>query len=139
MSAGHGDAVEAARRIVAWFDGDPNEEQPCFGQAVLVAKEFLALAEGIREWMPIETAPRDGTEILVWDGFGVVMAAYRKFPEFAEWVAATGSQGATADALDYAEDVAQNPDGWSAFESLSGDELTIEPTHWQPPPSPPSG
>ncbi len=30
-------------------------------------------------WQPIETAPKDGTEVLVWDGYGVKIAWWEPY------------------------------------------------------------
>ncbi len=63
------------------------------------------------EWQPIETAPKDGAEILVWGkGEGVVVA---------HWFASR-----------------LNPNGvWSDGSSWSG--LEFQPTLWLPVPWPP--
>lgn len=72
-----------------------------------------------REWQPIETAPKDGTVVLLWGPYciNVTAAAYSR----GQWVCSA--------------------DGAQAIESQSdfGTELaTFEvPTHWMPLPAPP--
>lgn len=63
------------------------------------------------EWMPIETAPRDGTDVLCWVGFTYT-------PE--QHVILHWSEGDWI--TDYMVDY------WAA---------SYEPTHWQPLPDPP--
>ncbi len=69
------------------------------------------------EWQPIGTAPRDGTAILVSDGFTT---------DVAYW-GAPGPSG-----LNFMWVIREFPDGeyngWVAFD---------EPTHWMPLPDPP--
>ena len=63
------------------------------------------------EWQPIETAPKDGTKIIVFDHYdGVVIARWRmRWPESGyEWIEATGEE----------------------YENY-------RPTHWMPLPEPP--
>ena len=68
------------------------------------------------EWKPIETAPKDGTRILGWDGCEVVTLDYQppyRYPEH----------------LEYKEIWYQ--------ESDSGRASVFYPTHWMPLPEPP--
>lgn len=59
-------------------------------------------------WRPIETAPKDATWVLTWDGNSQSVACYEK------------SAG-----------------GWYfAWHEYDG-PVTIQPTHWQPLPEPP--
>lgn len=62
------------------------------------------------EWMPIESAPKDGTKLLVWDGYEITSAKYD--PEYTWWEICVPSDG-------YVE------------------SNCIAPTHWMPLPSPP--
>lgn len=67
-------------------------------------------------WQPIETAPKDGTEILVARaGYGMAVVSFRD----GEWC--------NAGEWCFAGDV-----GW-------GGSMDVEPTHWMPLPEPPSG
>jgi len=72
--------------------------------------------ESAQQWQPIETAPKDGTEVLVWcehHGTAYLAIFENHFP----------NQGwFCADAY---------PDGWT--------ELCVDPTHWMPLPEPPGG
>ena len=62
------------------------------------------------KWQPIKTAPKDGTPILVWDGYNITSAKWE---------------------VDY--------DWWEICVPSDGyvDSNCIEPTHWQPLPPPP--
>lgn len=69
------------------------------------------------EWQPIETAPKDGSSVLLWSeawdmSWGVVIGSY----DAGAWVT---SEGQTAD------------DDEDEFGSIA-------PTHWMPLPPPPS-
>lgn len=65
------------------------------------------------EWQPIETAPKDGTSILVFPDIKVT-----------NW-------GYTRDK--------QNEFGWIGCYSYTTDEYdTLDPTHWMPLPAPPT-
>ena len=65
------------------------------------------------EWQPIETAPKDGTEVLVWSEHGGVESAY--------WEA--GCYGHS---------------GWTIYQIRTEiAEPDFPPTHWMPLPEPP--
>lgn len=83
------------------------------------------------EWQPIETAPKDGTHILVHDDIGYSVAA---------WEDRQNGPGASG--------VVQPP-GWRAcakgtmvddegWDTGHGYKLELEPTHWMPLPAPPA-
>jgi hypothetical protein len=84
----------------------------------------------VMDWQPIETAPRDGTEILIWDegdnGFGWVVARY----ETKEGWAAIGS---TTDMMKVGRV------RWHvAAQMYRGRyQLIKKPTYWMPLPAPP--
>lgn len=63
------------------------------------------------EWMPIETAPKDGTRIIIWRDHRVCLARWRTLD---------GDNGYW--------------DEWS----VPMKRLTVPPTHWMPLPSPPT-
>jgi hypothetical protein len=64
------------------------------------------------EWRPIETAPRDGTEVLLYT------TAFN-----GEWIVVQGAYFSSPKQID---------DGWETAFGFHG-----EPTHWQPLPPPP--
>lgn len=66
-------------------------------------------------WRPIESAPRDGSVVLVWpeDGECVTAEYYR-----GQWIPFAS---ADFDAFDF-----------------SGDRIVLSPTHWHPLPAPPA-
>jgi hypothetical protein len=66
-----------------------------------------------RGWQPIETAPRDHTSILIWDGKKMATAFWSQWTHAGYWVA----------------DGAVGPECENEFD---------DPTHWQPLPEPPS-
>lgn len=69
------------------------------------------------EWKPIESAPKDGTRILLWDGEFMAVAAWQKLDCSADygWVKGTVWDG-----------------------NLSDLECeVVNPTHWKPEPAPP--
>lgn len=65
----------------------------------------------MQEWQSIEAAPKDGTNILVWDGVTMTTA----------WWWEKGGYWRLVDAGEHAED----------------DQCTPQPTHWMPLPEPP--
>ena len=67
------------------------------------------------EWQPIETAPRDGTFVLLFGPDGIDMGKYEP------WAADYGS-------------------GWERFRTAEYDNdgvMITHPTHWMPLPPPP--
>lgn len=82
------------------------------------------------EWQPIETAPRDGTSILVWQG-----PAYDPLWAIVYWqegqnLRPYGEQLTEAEIADAAES------GWEVWHSSSLTKAKW-PTHWMPLPTPP--
>ena len=76
---------------------------------------LTACEEAGQGWQPIETAPRDGTPFLGWDG-GVALVAWV--------VTAWGRRGWSAGNIDSAPE--EDYEDW------------LEPTHWQPLPAAPA-
>ncbi len=77
-------------------------------------------------WMPIESAPRDGTPILAWSlGYGARETKMGRYPEgspgYAVWARGDGP-------LNY---------GWVWIEEKHNSAHTWNPTHWMPLPPPP--
>lgn len=78
------------------------------------------------EWQPIETAPRDGTEVLVGKDIATVWIVRN-----ARWV----------NANDWVPPENDEVDGWWAYRNSVTQELLegiFEPTHWIPMPQPPA-
>lgn len=84
------------------------------------------------EWQPIETAPKNGTKILLFDGGQIYMGMWRNpffehlYPEAAEWLSVTG----------------KSPDGRGScvrMEMRAPYDVVHSgsPTHWQALPAPP--
>ena len=91
-------------------------------KALTLADAILSLIRAEDGWMPIESAPKDGTRVLLWivpreDSWGTVEPS----AVIGDWVVW----------LDR-EHRAGMRDGWSWYGSAQ-----CEPTHWRPLPSPP--
>jgi hypothetical protein len=84
--------------------------------------EFLA--QIVPEWLPIESAPKDGTIILLASGEQMVSARWRdSIPERKSVIG------------EYTFWFTETPAMW---EVVDGRAMTVvEPTHWQPLPEPP--
>ncbi len=81
------------------------------------------------EWQDIETAPRDGTEILVWrSDAGVFLARYTSMDVFL-----------TAGELEDYDDADIYIEDWFYADFVQGGRLdkSEAPTHWMPLPEPP--
>lgn len=88
------------------------------------------------EWQSMETAPKDGTEIIVFDGFGVSVAAFDAETTFEEFLTFCDDGEGEKEWLEY---VRENPSlGWIGREAQSGDEIFFEPLCWMPMPTPPT-
>jgi hypothetical protein len=83
--------------------------------------EALRLVPPERRWSPIETAPKDGTAVLVFEParFGCDFYGYCHFERYSD-----GSEGWIGGSF-----VSVPKGSWSAF---------LQPTHWQPLPDPPT-
>ncbi len=81
------------------------------------------------EWQPIETAPTDGTEVLVWrQDCGILLARFMCAAEFL-----------TDDELEKMDEDDAWQDDWFCADFVSGSRLEGDevPTHWMPLPEPP--
>lgn len=81
----------------------------------------------IDAWLPIETAPRDGTEILVFKDIATVPVVHiARFEK--------------ADEMFYDDDPDKSDGWWSYTHNSVGQEMLVGykyPTHWMPLPKPP--
>ena len=88
-------------------------------------------------WKTMDTAPTDGSEVLVFDGFGVCAAAYDADTSFEDFLTICDEDEGEAEWLEY---LAENPgNGWVSREPLTGDFIILEPVMWMEMPSPPVG
>lgn len=93
-----------------------------------------ALSEKVNvrsEWLPIETAPKDGTEILAWrDDCGTLLVRWTSAYELLTDAEAEAS-GMDENAL--------HSESWFCADFIQGSRLENEtvPSHWMPLPSPP--
>lgn len=111
-----GAAIRALPLPQPWECGDGNHEDKYLeSQVRALLSEAAALAEQVQgqQWLPIESAPRDGTEVLCFHSGSMQNARYF------EWKC-----GGTS------EKVWGKPDGWHWSERHP-------PTHWMPLPHPP--
>jgi len=80
-------------------------------------------------WQPIETAPKDGTEILAWrEDCGVLLIRWDCLDNICS----------EAEARDMTEDELFEMD-WFCADFVAGDRLQEPVTHWMPLPEPPEG
>lgn len=97
-------------RVQRWLQGYEGwaDRQELLDLAEPLIRDLLAAVEA-RQWQPIETAPKDGTPVLVYD---------------ANWC---GNMGPRV-----------TPAGWAPYTDGGGYWPGVtEPTHWQPLPAPP--
>jgi hypothetical protein len=85
----------------------------------------------------MEAAPLDGTEVLVWDGFGISLAAYEADTTFEDFLTFCNEGEGEQEWREYVD---ENPGrGWMANEPISGDFIFLEPIAWMELPAPPRG
>lgn len=81
-------------------------------------------------WLPIDTAPRDGMTIIVgWDSASVWIVRSARYVRADEWFPQLETDEA-------------GKDGWWSYRNSVGQELLDgyrTPTHWLPMPPPPNG
>lgn len=73
-------------------------------------------------WQPIETAPKDGTPILVWAKGSWSIAHLSRVRSSGEWIAMAAGDEAIR----------------HQYENGDEDYVVVVPTHWMPLPDPPS-
>jgi hypothetical protein len=83
-------------------------------------------------WQPIETAPKDGTEILGFrDDAGLMLVRYTSMTSMTEFM--------TEKELEPYDEETIFQEDWFCADFLHGDRLEgdLAPTHWMPLPPPP--
>lgn len=87
------------------------------GDKLMNAERDLSVVLGVLAWRPIETAPKDGSRVIIWDGA----------PYIAKWA---------EEANDY--QFTSYP-GWQIFDCDDGfySIASKSPTHWMPLPADP--
>ena len=83
------------------------------------------------EWQPIETAPRDGTAVLIWSDL------WRPTCVAVTWWVLNLPTGKMIESAKSAfpKDVIQVKDGWT---DGRGGRVSFEPSHWMPLPAAPN-
>lgn len=92
------------------------------------------------EWKTIDSAPKDGTEVLLWSpmwemSWGVVIGYYQQGPWAGVWVTSEGDAAENDPDFDPDAEV-DSEDDFDDFGSEE-DDKNMGPTHWYPIPNPP--
>lgn len=87
-------------------------------------------------WQPIETAPKDGTEILAYSEHGCTGTMLVRWTSIINFLTDSEIEKMHADGLN-PEDLEESD--WFFADFVHGDRLSSDcyPTHWQPLPEPP--
>lgn len=122
------DIVEAARKlcddlILAWLAHHSRED------AAEHAAKFLIECGQRDKWHPIETAPKDGTEIL---GVFSNDYGYQEKPTVYGPYTVRFRDGKWVSSWDGSEVIRSQTDFGTEYEDV------MDPTHWQPIPAPPA-
>jgi hypothetical protein len=117
-----------------WDDVCENENPPegvriCWDAARALATRSSQSPAAVEAWQPISTAPKDGTEVLLWAEswemtWGVQIGHFDAF----KWVVSEGAVSENDEDFDPEAEIDEND-----FD----DETNLGPTHWMPLPAPP--
>jgi hypothetical protein len=91
----------------------------------------VPLSDGLGAWQPIETAPRDGTTVLLAAPGRVTAGEWHA----EQWPTASEHHSTTGEYLGQYETGECIPAAWYSWDGGFTDE--DPPTHWQPMPAPP--
>jgi hypothetical protein len=86
-------------------------------------------------WLPIDSAPHDGSTVLVADSFGATAAAFDGAPDRAKFEDIVGESLTDAE---WDEECERYSQSWVSVDPLSGDTEYLTPSHWMPLPVPPA-
>lgn len=101
-------------------------------------EEMERLREAL-DWQPIETAPKDMTQVLV-----SYICGKRRMVAHAQYTPRYTEENINSDCSEYCEekDNYYTPEGWyeicAAWDDYSSMKMHYEPTHWMPLPEPPN-
>lgn len=112
--------LEMAEKMEAWVPGKGHSPLHAAGMALAYRDAAKAIRNCANAWQPIETAPKDGTVVLLTDGVAMVAGRWAD--------AVPPSIGASTS---YSWNYPEIPARWETPKgALCTDPST--PTHWQP-------
>lgn len=113
-------------------EGDPKGES-----LIRVADVAAAFAAMPDRWQPIETAPRDGADILAYSEHGCTGMMLVRYIAPCDFLTDSEIEELARNGMD--DEMLETPD-WFAADFIQGSRLSPDcyPTHWQPLPAPPT-
>ena len=122
------DVIDAMQHAYDKADCGLTDAESPMHAALSVAQEYIATAlraaAGAREWLPLETALKDGTRVL-WGG------RWKGSGEWTEEIFHYGSLSSVMPERDQFKN-------WYSAGFYTPDHWNVEWTHWQPLPEPPA-
>ncbi len=116
--------IARLQRIADWFD---LHDEFSFSEEPATIREAADALQALeRVWQPIETAPKDGTQVILTNGVSVAQGNWLHSEPFIR--EHRDLEGRYID-----QDESDGYDGWIDF--IGG--MMPEPTHWMPLPTPP--